>query len=430
MAKRLKTRLSAGAAVVTGLSAFGVGLMATPAQAATVSLDYTCSFDVLNVGVTYDAAPVAVDLTIDVPASVEVGEEIDSAVTADVTIGNEQRNALYSLLGVRAVDGPDAATAAGEDGGLNTKKARNQADFTLTNGTESADGIMPLEVPVTAVPESGDLTVTATGAVEPVKAEVPGTYTIEAGDFQAYIRGYENADGSGYKTNITMDCTNVSESSTVATVEVTEASGEPSEPSDPSDPSDPGTSDPSTPVEANDWFTEPGSLPITEDGKHFTVDGTATQAGTVNVVLLDKDKQVLRTEAWEVSEGSNSKDFAFADGTNYVRLVSEDCVDEDGNDGTVAGGCNVEYVAPWVNPDDAGSGDGDDDGSSDDDGAGSGDDDGAAPETPGVVQTDGFTRVEQPADDNTAALLLGGTLLAGVGAASVVIVRRRQSAQH
>mgnify|MGYP007004568546 CR=1 FL=1 len=44
---------------------------------------------------------------------------------------------------------------------------------------------MPLEVPVTAVPESGDLTVSATGAVEPVKAEVPGTYTIEAGDFQA-----------------------------------------------------------------------------------------------------------------------------------------------------------------------------------------------------------------------------------------------------
>ena len=57
MAKRLKTRLSAGAAVVTGLSAFGVGLMATPAQADTVTLNYTCSFDVLNVGVTYDAAP-------------------------------------------------------------------------------------------------------------------------------------------------------------------------------------------------------------------------------------------------------------------------------------------------------------------------------------------------------------------------------------
>ena len=168
MAKRLKTRLSAGAAVVTGLSAFGVGLMATPAQAATVWLDYTCSFDVLNVGVTYDAAPVSVDLTVDAPTSVEVGEEIDSAVTADVTIQNEQRDALYGLLGVRAVDGPDAATAAAEDGGLNTKNARNQADFTLTNGTESADGIMPLEVPVTAVPESGDLTVSATGAVEPV----------------------------------------------------------------------------------------------------------------------------------------------------------------------------------------------------------------------------------------------------------------------
>ena len=96
--------------------------------------------------------------------------------------------------------------------------------------------------------------------------------------------------------------------------------------------------------------------------------------------------------------------------------------DANGNDGSVAGGCNVEYYAPWVNPDSD-----DDDNSGDDDGAGSGS---AGPETPGVVQTDGFTRVEQPADDNTAALLLGGTLLAGVGAASVVIVRRRQSAQH
>ena len=195
----------------------------------------------------------------------------------------------------------------------------------------------------------------------------------------------------------------------------------------PSEPttSEPTTSEPttSTPApEVNDWFNEPGSLPITDDGKSFTVEGTADQAGVVSVVLLDESKKVLRTITWNVTEGSNTRDFPFAEGTDYVRLVSEDCVDSNGNDGSVAGGCNVEYYAPWVNPDSD-----DDDNSGDDDGAGSGS---AGPETPGVVQTDGFTRVEQPADDNTAALLLGGTLLAGVGAASVVIVRRRQSAQH
>lgn len=417
MAKRLKTRLSAGAAVVTGLSAFGVGLMATPAQAATVTQSYECTYEVLNVGPIDGNPSVSVDLTAQIPAEAEAGTNVESAVTAKVTIPEERRESLYGLLGVRAVDGPNAQDAAKEDGELNKKNARNKADFSVSNGSGSGEGSIPLEVPKTDVPASGDLVVTATGSISH-ELTAPGDYSIEAGDFQAYIRGY--GETGDYKTNITLDCTNVSENTEIAKVTVTEPSGEP----------DPGTPDPSTPVEANDWFTEPGSLPITEDGKHFTVEGAATQAGTVNVVLLDKDKQVLRTEAWEVSEGSNSKDFAFADGTNYVRLVSEDCVDADGNDGSVAGGCNVEYVAPWVNPDDAGSGDDDDNGSSDDDGAGSGDDDGAAPETPGVVQTDGFTRVEQPADDNTAALLLGGTLLAGVGAASVVIVRRRQSAQH
>ncbi|WP_369407375.1 DUF6801 domain-containing protein, partial [Janibacter limosus] len=280
-------RLSAGAALVTGLGMMGLAT-AVPAQAATVTQNYECSFDVLNVGVTYDAAPVQVELTADVPATVEVGDEINSAVTATVTIQDEQRNALYGLLGVRAVDGPDAAGAAAEDGGLNTKNARNQASFTLSNGTDSAEGIIPLEVPVTAVPDSGELVVVATGAVAPISADGVGTYTVDAGDFQAYIRGYENADGTGYKTNITMDCTNVSEITEIATVEVTEATDEPTDP----DPSGTPTDEPTDPSgTSTDEPTDPSTTPEPSATVGDGDDGS-TDPQTPGVVQTD-DASVL-----------------------------------------------------------------------------------------------------------------------------------------
>lgn len=283
MAKRLKTRLSAGAALVTGLGMMGLAT-AVPAQAATITQSYECSFDVLNVGVTYDAAPVQVELTADVPATVEVGDEINSAVTATVTIQNEQREALYGLLQVRAVDGPDAAGAAAEDGGLNTKNARNQASFTLSNGTDSAEGIIPLEVPNTTVPDAGDLVVQATGAVAPISADAAGTYTVDAGDFQAYIRGYgENGD---YKTNITMDCTNVSEITTLATVEVTEATDP--EPTDP-DPSDPGTTPEPTATVGDgddDGSTDPETPGVVQTDDATVLSGDNNAALLLGGVLL------------------------------------------------------------------------------------------------------------------------------------------------
>ncbi|WP_162786921.1 DUF6801 domain-containing protein, partial [Janibacter anophelis] len=244
MAKRLKTRLSAGAALVTGLSAFGVGLMATPAQAATVTQQYECTYSVLNIGEVEGDPSVSVELTADIPTEAETGDVIESAVTATVTIPDSRRDSLYGLLGVRSVDGPNATDAAAEDGGLNSQNARNQATFTISDGTESADGVMPLEVPMTDVPASGELVVTATGAIEPTELTRAGEYTITAGDFQAYIRGY--GEDGGYKTNVTLNCTNVSENPQIATVSVTEGSSEPTSP-DPSDPSTtPEPTDPST----------------------------------------------------------------------------------------------------------------------------------------------------------------------------------------
>ncbi|QOK22245.1 hypothetical protein IGS73_14260 [Janibacter indicus] len=435
MAKRLTARLSAGAALVTGLGLAGIAV-SVPAQAAT-TLNYSCTTPL-------GPQTLAVALDTDAPETTSVGTDLSVTPSGTVTLNSALANGMAGALqwqDVRA-DIPDV-------------------EATLSDGTESATFTTDLSIARTTIfkdnawtqDDTPDLPIS--GDAIAVTPEVAGTYTISAPDsFTATFHGYDAAGEAGTLSPIESTCTYVDGDKVIDTVTVEEeaeptpttsepttsepttsepTTSEPttSEPttSEPttSEPttSEPTTSEPttSTPApEVNDWFNEPGSLPITDDGKSFTVEGTADQAGVVSVVLLDESKKVLRTITWNVTEGSNTRDFPFAEGTDYVRLVSEDCVDSNGNDGSVAGGCNVEYYAPWVNPDSD-----DDDNSGDDDGAGSGS---AGPETPGVVQTDGFTRVEEPAGTNSAALLLGGALLAGAGAGSVVLVRRRQAAQH
>lgn len=464
MAKRLTTRVSAGASLVLGLGVAGIGF-ATPAQAVTVTQQYECTYNVLNVGEVAGESAVTVELTADIPATAQVGDTLTSDVTAKVTIPDSRRDSLYGLLAVRAIDGPDAATAAADPN--NKQDARNQAGFTVSGGSSPIDGVIPLSAPLTVVPSSGELVVTATGAIAPVTLEQAGSYTVTAGDFQAYIRGYETAEGTGYKTNVTMNCTNVSADKTIATVEVT--GGATPTTSDPttSDPttSDPTTSDPttsepttsepttsepttsepttsepttstptstsepttsaptSTPApETDDWFHEPSELPISQDKQSFTVEGTADHDGTVIVQLLDKDKKVIKSYTWDVTKGANSRSFDFVEGTDYARVISQDCVDADGKDESVVdSGCNVEYYAPWASITET----------KDDDSPSTSDDDsGSGPETPGKVETDSFQRVVQEQGSNAPALALGGLLLAGAAAGSVVVARRRTAAQH
>ena len=405
MAKRLTARLSAGAALVTGLGLAGIAV-SVPAQAAT-TLNYSCTTPL-------GPQTLAVALDTDAPETTSVGTDLSVTPSGTVTLNSALANGMAGALqwqDVRA-DIPDV-------------------EATLSDGTESATFTTDLSIARTTIfkdnawtqDDTPDLPIS--GDAIAVTPEVAGTYTISAPDsFTATFHGYDAAGEAGTLSPIESTCTYVDGDKVIDTVTV-EEEAEPTPTTSEPTTSEPTTSEPttSTPApEVNDWFNEPGSLPITDDGKSFTVEGTADQAGVVSVVLLDESKKVLRTITWNVTEGSNTRDFPFAEGTDYVRLVSEDCVDSNGNDGSVAGGCNVEYYAPWVNPDSD-----DDDNSGDDDGAGSGS---AGPETPGVVQTDGFTRVEEPAGTNSAALLLGGALLAGAGAGSVVLVRRRQAAQH
>ncbi|GAA8850989.1 hypothetical protein DUHN55_36210 [Helicobacter pylori] len=404
MAERLTARLSAGAALVAGLGLTGIAV-SVPANAdVTGELAYSCAVSDLGIQFT---DPWKVAFTLGVDETYEQGAAITApSITAAVTPGTDAHEKMRSLS-IKSLEGT------------------SDASYTF-GGTERS---ATLEVAKVDVPEAGDVTVVATGAGADEVAPMEDTeLDITAGDFTAALTtdtGFvlkvsctAPADATVGTVTIGNPTTSEPTTSEPTTSEPTTSEPTTSEPTT----SEPTTSEPttSTPApEVNDWFTEPTSLPITSDGKSFTVKGNADQAGVVTVVLLDGDKKVLRTVEWNVTEGSNTRDFPFAEGTDYVRLVSEDCVDANGNDGSVPGGCNVEYYAPWVNPDS------DDDSGDDDAGTGS-----SGPETPGVVQTDGFSRVAQPEGDNTAAFLLGGALLAGAGAGSVVLVRRRQAAQH
>lgn len=431
MAKRLTARLSAGAALVTGLGLAGIAV-SLPAQADSTDLVYKCTTPLGDQNFSISLSATDTD-------TATVGDRVTLTPSGTLTLNNNVSNGMAGFLGWHYVEGEAPGIEATVSDGTDTSTISTDLSITRTHIWDGSTWVQD---------DTPELPITGTGGE--VVADRAGTYTVSAPDtFDATFRGYD-ADEQAKGDPIDSTCTYVEGDKVIDTLTVTEATepttsepttsepttsepttSEPttSEPttSEPttSEPttSEPTTSEPttSTPApEVNDWFTEPTSLPITSDGKSFTVKGTAGQAGVVTVVLLDGDKKVLRTIEWNVTEGSNTRDFPFAEGTDYVRLVSEDCVDANGNDGSVPGGCNVEYYAPWVNPDS-------DDDSGDDDGAGTGS---SGPETPGVVQTDGFSRVAQPEGDNTAAFLLGGALLAGAGAGSVVLVRRRQAAQH
>lgn len=430
MAKRLTTRLSAGAALVTGLGMVGIAT-AVPAHAET-SLQYTCTTAGASESQTLDFTLDAGDVD-----TAAVGDEVTFTPSGSVSLTAETVTALTDA-GVEFVEGSLPAVGA-----------------TVSDGTESLDVPTDLSIPRTQI--QGEATVLAlNGTAQTVDAARVGEYTINAPDsFTANMTGYATSDADAPELGaLSLDCTYVdgSGSQIIDTVTVTEDDATPPAPE---------------PEEADDWFTEPDSLPLVDNV--FTVEGEAAHEGTlsVEVVAGAKDEagepvpgDVLKTYTWDLTEGANSKDFNLLEGADYVRLVSQDCVDADGNDESVAGGCNVTYRAPWANDGDNGGDAGEDTGDNAGDGnnAGDGDagedtgdetgdagedtaDDGgdagapvadeapAEPEVPQVVQTDGLAPAT-PQDDNTAALALGGLLLAGAGVGTVLVARRRAAAQH
>ena len=146
-------------------------------------------------------------MTADIPSTpLQVGTAAPRVpVQAVVTIPDDRRVALYDLLAVRSVDAPDAETAtAAVD--LNKDGIVTSADVLVGDTTVKA----PLTAPVTLVPASGDFDVTASGSTESFTPTTEGELAIEVGDFTGFIRGFSSADGTNYKTNIKLRCTNTS----------------------------------------------------------------------------------------------------------------------------------------------------------------------------------------------------------------------------
>ena len=382
MAKRLKTRLSAGAALATGIGMMGIAT-AAPAQADT-DLVYTCEAPGGNED--FDISISATDTN-----EAKVGDTVSLAPTGTLVLS-------------------DAATRAAEDAGWEyvAGKATGVA-ATVSDGTENATVTTDLTFGRTAISAADSppgLPITGTGGdVTDVEA---GKYTVSAPESFSIIFSGSTEDGEQVGDPYPSECKHKSGDQVVDTITVSDDDGEtPGEPEEPTE---------------DDWFNEPSSLPLADNV--FTVEGTATRAGTLSIEVLGEATddagepvpgEVLETHTWKVTEGSNTKDFDLNEGAGYVRIVSQDCVDANGDDETVEGsGCNVLYTASWVDGGDNGDGEPVDDGE---------------PEVPEVVQTDGV-EATTPTEDSTLAFALGGLLLAAAGTGTVLVARRRAAARH
>ena len=178
MSHRLKTRLSAGAAVVTGLGMIGIA-SATPAQAeVNGSLEYTCTET--GQGIDFED-PWKVDLTLDIPEAVEQGETIPAgAIDATVTPGQDATEKMQGL-------------------GVKTLKGTGETTYTFAEGGEART--VELEVPQVDVPAEGEVSVTASGqSTEETAPNEDVNAPITAGDFTADL---ENQDGFVFKIECT-----------------------------------------------------------------------------------------------------------------------------------------------------------------------------------------------------------------------------------
>ncbi|HEX7739884.1 MAG TPA: DUF6801 domain-containing protein [Marmoricola sp.] len=175
-----RTRVSGAAAAVAtaGLAIATVGLVA-PAEATSAALTYDCNAPVIG------STPFTVVNDSNAPATMFVGQSKALTITSKVTIPSSMVGLLYAVGG-RTADG--TATAQGTLGGRATSTT--------------------LKVPTTTIPQSSDLTVTATGPGGTFKATKPGTVTLAAGDFTSTLNIYDtNGDPLSGISPATVPCT-------------------------------------------------------------------------------------------------------------------------------------------------------------------------------------------------------------------------------
>lgn len=162
---------SAGVIAAGLMVSSGVG----SAETATLSLDYECPFPLIGV------QPMTVDITTEIPSSIEVGEstpefEIDAVSTVD-----EQATEGLQMVGAETVEG-----TADADSQVNAP----DMELPIT---------VPMDIPQQPVPDSGELVVDAHGTAPSISFEEPGTASIEVHDL---LLTMTPRDGDGNETGL------------------------------------------------------------------------------------------------------------------------------------------------------------------------------------------------------------------------------------
>jgi hypothetical protein len=163
MTSRTRTRLTAATGVAALTAGLTTGLvLATPAQAATGTLTYTCT-------ILGQPQQVTVVADTDAPKKIAYGETITPGATGTITIPEAVA---------------DQARLAG------AKKADGKADVAATvDGTARP---LTLAVPSTNIPPNGPLVLEAAGpAGSFVGAKVGNVYDIAVGNFTTLLNLYE-----------------------------------------------------------------------------------------------------------------------------------------------------------------------------------------------------------------------------------------------
>lgn len=166
MRKRLSMRVAVIATLALAGAGLTMGLAAGPAGAASGTITYTCTTPLGASDI-----PVTMDSTL--PATMAPGATADYDLTAGVEVAASLVDAARDLLGAATVEGSVAATG--------------DVNGAPVSGT--------LAIPVTALPASGALPLSAAGTGGQVAPTAPGTLTLKSGNFTADLL-FKKADGS------------------------------------------------------------------------------------------------------------------------------------------------------------------------------------------------------------------------------------------
>ena len=151
-----------------GAAALTVGVLAAPATAAPITVNYSCFNGALTIPITMDLGTL--------PAKLVAGQSVKKTISG----GNVHLD--QNAVGVALGQGWDAVSG--------TNVAKTQTPYSL-------------KIPKTTLPAPGNsLDIPATGAftIKPTKA---GTYKVKAGDSNADIQGW---NGSTKANDIPLDC--------------------------------------------------------------------------------------------------------------------------------------------------------------------------------------------------------------------------------